>query len=47
MPAWAFVATCLVIPAVWTLIVARVLRAREVRRTRFTPTREPPSDYSI
>jgi len=47
VPGWAFALLCIAVPGVWAVLVARVVRARESRKTQFSPTEKPPSDYSI
>jgi len=47
MKSWAYVATCLVVPQVWAIVLVRVFEARARRRERKARLQEPAKDFTI
>lgn len=44
---WLYAGTCLVVPALWSLVLHRIFQYIEKRQRRFEPDTKPPVDYSI
>jgi len=47
VPAWAYGLICAAGPALWAVLVVRVIRVREAKKAEFGAAEKPPTDYSI